>query len=134
MWDEVGTLTSPCSSTESPSPSVNLDGRFTWGAASALSCPDRCADGWSPAPGHPSKPPTRLHLPKFCSRTQINSVLWSVCLTHYDSVNCSPPGSSVHGDSPGKNTGVGNLSLLQGNFLTQESNWGLRVTGRFFTS
>ena len=29
--------------------------------------------------------------------------------------------------SPGKpkNTGVGNLSLLQGIFLTQESNWGL---------
>ena len=25
-------------------------------------------------------------------------------------------------DSPGKNTGVGSLSLLQGNFLTQESN------------
>ena len=26
----------------------------------------------------------------------------------------SPPGSSVHGDSPGKNTGVGCHSLLQG--------------------
>ena len=24
-----------------------------------------------------------------------------------DAVDCSPPGSSVHGDSPGKNTGVG---------------------------
>ena len=77
---------------------------------------------------------------------------------------CSPPGSSVHGLSPGrilewvampssrgssqpgikpkpptlqadslpseqwgkpKNTWAGSLSLLQGNFLTQESNWGL---------
>ena len=28
-------------------------------------------------------------------------------------------------NSPGKNTGVGSLSLLQGIFLTQESNWGL---------
>ena len=28
-------------------------------------------------------------------------------------------------NSPGQNTGVGNLSLLQGIFLTQESNWGL---------
>jgi len=28
-------------------------------------------------------------------------------------------------DSPGKNTGVGSLSLLQGIFLTQESNRGL---------
>ena len=24
-------------------------------------------------------------------------------------MNCSPPGSSIHGDSPGKNTGVGDL-------------------------
>ena len=26
----------------------------------------------------------------------------------------SPPGSSVHGDSPGKNAGVGRYSLLRG--------------------
>ena len=31
-----------------------------------------------------------------------------------ESMDCSPPGSSVHGDSPGKNTGVGFLALLQG--------------------
>ena len=31
----------------------------------------------------------------------------------------SPPGSSVHGDSPGKNTEVGCHALLQGIFLTQ---------------
>ena len=30
-------------------------------------------------------------------------------------MNCSPPGSSVHGDPPGKNTGVGCHALLQGN-------------------
>ena len=36
-----------------------------------------------------------------------------------------PPGSSVHGDSPGKNTGVGCHALLQGNFPTQGSNLGL---------
>ena len=29
------------------------------------------------------------------------------CSTLCDPVDCSPPGSSVHGDSPGKNTGVG---------------------------
>ena len=34
----------------------------------------------------------------------------------------SPPGSSVHEDSPGKNTGVGSHALLQGIFLTQGSN------------
>ena len=89
-------------------------------------------------------------------------------------MDCSPPGSSVHGDSPGKNTGagchallqgiepnlgieprsptlqvdsllsepagkpkntqVGSLSILQGNFLTQELNRVSCITGRFFTS
>ena len=86
---------------------------------------------------------------------------FQLCTTLCDPVDCSPPGSSVHGDSPGKstgvgghappgdlpnsgikprsptsqvdslppeppekhkNTGVGSLSLLQGIFLTQESN------------
>ena len=28
------------------------------------------------------------------------------CTTLCDPIDCSPPGSSVHGDSPGKNTGV----------------------------
>ena len=37
----------------------------------------------------------------------------------------SLPGSSVHEDSPSKNTGVGCQALFQGIFLTQESNWGL---------
>ena len=37
----------------------------------------------------------------------------------------SPPGSSVHGDSPGKNTGVGCHALLQGIFPTQGLNLGL---------
>jgi len=40
-------------------------------------------------------------------------------------MDCSLPGSSVHGDSPGKNTGVGFHTLLQGVFLTQGSNPGL---------
>ena len=34
------------------------------------------------------------------------------CLTLCDPTDCSPPGSSVHGDSPGENTGVGGHSLL----------------------
>ena len=40
-------------------------------------------------------------------------------------MDCSPPGSSIRGDSPGKNTGVGCLTLLQGIFPTQGSNLGL---------
>ena len=47
------------------------------------------------------------------------------CLTLCDPMDCSPPGSSVHGDSPGKNTGVGCQALLQGVFPTQGSNPGL---------
>ena len=82
------------------------------------------------------------------------------CLTLCNPADCSPPGCSVHGNSPGKNTGVGfhalskpgieprspalqadsslteppgkpkntgvgGLSLLQGIFPTQESNWTL---------
>ena len=40
-------------------------------------------------------------------------------------MDCSPAGSSVHGNSPGKNTGVGCHFLLQRIFLTQGSNPGL---------
>ena len=40
-------------------------------------------------------------------------------------MDCSPQGSSVYGDSPGKNTGVGCHTLLQGTFQTQGSNPGL---------
>ena len=44
------------------------------------------------------------------------------CLTLCDPMDCSPPGSFVHGDSPGKNARVGCHSLFQGIFPTQESN------------
>ena len=37
-------------------------------------------------------------------------------------------------NSPGMNTGVGSLSLLQGIFPNQGSNTGLHTAGRFFTS
>ena len=76
------------------------------------------------------------------------SISWNEKTTHYffsywdwDSVEkvkvtqssptlCDPvdhnlPGSSVHGDFSGKNTGVGCHALLQGIFLTQGSNLGL---------
>ena len=50
-----------------------------------------------------------------CSVTQLRPAL---C----DPVDCSPPGSSVHVDSPGKNTGIGCHALLQGTVPTQRSN------------
>ena len=48
-----------------------------------------------------------------------------LCPTLCDPMDCSPPGSSVRGDSPGKNIGVGCLALLQGIFPTQGLNAGL---------
>ena len=47
------------------------------------------------------------------------------CPTLCDLMDCSPPGSSVHGESPGKNTGVGCHAFLQGIFSTQGFNPGL---------
>ena len=44
------------------------------------------------------------------------------CSTLCDPMDYNPPGSSVHGDSPGKNTAVGCHFLLEGVFLTQGSN------------
>ena len=44
---------------------------------------------------------------------------------HCNPMDCTPAGSSVHGDSPDKNNGVGCHSLLQGIFPTQGSNPGL---------
>ena len=47
------------------------------------------------------------------------------CPTLCGPKDCSPPGSSIHGDSPGKNTGVGCHALIQGIFPTRGSNPGL---------
>ena len=43
-------------------------------------------------------------------------------------MDCSLPGFSVYGDSPGKNNGVGCHALLQGTYWTQGSNPGLSPT------
>ena len=60
------------------------------------------------------------------------------CPTLCKPVDCSPPGSSVHGDSPGKNTGVGCHALLQGIFPTQGLNplclLSPALAGRFSTT
>ena len=44
------------------------------------------------------------------------------CLTLCDPAYCSPPGFSIHRDSLGKEIRAGFHVLLQGIFLTQESN------------
>ena len=60
-----------------------------------------------------------------------HDIYWNLCpcvLSSFNCVqvfwnlmNCSPSGSSVHGDAPGKNTGMNCHVLLQGIFLTQGS-------------
>ena len=60
----------------------------------------------------------------FCTNIFFSRCWWfshQVVSDSWDPMNCSLPGSSVHG----KNTGVGYHLLLQGIFLTQESNPGL---------
>ena len=47
------------------------------------------------------------------------------CLTFFDPMDYHPSGSSVHEDSPDKNSGVGCHALLQGIYHTQGSNLGL---------
>ena len=59
------------------------------------------------------------------------------CPTLCDTMDCSPPGSSVHGDSLSKNTGVGCPFLLQGIYPSQGSNLHLMspaLAAKFFTT
>ena len=60
-----------------------------------------------------------------CTELAVLCLVAQSCLTLCNPTDCNPPGSSVHGDSPGINTGVGSLSHLQENFPTQGSNPGL---------
>ena len=53
------------------------------------------------------------------------SLVAQLCPNLCNPMGCSPPGSSVHGDFPGKSTGVGCHALLQGIFPTQGMNPGL---------
>ena len=46
-------------------------------------------------------------------------IVAQLCMTLCDPMDCSPPGSSVQGDSLGKNAGVGFCALLQGIFPSQ---------------
>ena len=72
------------------------------------------------AKARPNDKSSILHqlVPVLCLVTQL-------CPTICDPVDCSPPGSSIHGDSPVKSTGVGCHALLQRIFPTQGLNPGL---------
>ena len=71
----------------------------------------------------------------------INKKLASCCLvaqlcpTLYDPTDCSPPGSSVHGDSPGKKTGVGYHTLSsRGSSQPRDRTQVSCTAGEFFTA
>ena len=61
----------------------------------------------------------RLRIPKK-TRSSCCPLVTKSCLTLWDPMDSSPPGSSIHGDSPGKNTGVGCHALLLWIFLTRD--------------
>ena len=69
---------------------------------------------------------------QICGVFSIACLVTQSCLTVCDPKDCSPPGSSVHGDSPGMDTGVGCHVLLQGIFPTQGSNPGLSHCRQIF--
>ena len=55
------------------------------------------------------------------------------CPTLQDPVDCSPPGSSVHEDSPGKNTGVGCHASSRGSSQPRDQTRVSSIAGEFFT-
>ena len=60
-----------------------------------------------------------------CLTLSVLCLVVQSCLTLCNPMDCRPLGSSVHGDSPGKNTGVDCHALLQGIFPTPGSIPGL---------
>ena len=91
------------------------------GTATGLSLPP---PSYLLCPHHPHWPPvsflsTLMNLLWLCCGSVAKS-----CLILCDLMDCSLPGSSVHGVFPGKDTRVGCHSLLQGIFTTQGSNSG----------
>ena len=50
-----------------------------------------------------------------------------------DPMDCSLPGSSVHGDSPGKNTGMVSLPFSRGYSQPRDQTQVSCIAGRFFT-
>ena len=69
----------------------------------------------------PQCPLTEEWIRKMCICV-VRCLVAQSCPTLCNPMDCSPPGSSVHGGSPGKTIGVGWHSLHQGIFPTQGLN------------
>ena len=96
----------------------------------------------SPFSSRSSQPGDQTQVSCIASRFFTSSATWEApikslsvaqsCPTLCDPMDCSPPGFSVYGDSPGKNTRVGCHALLWGIFPTQGLNPGLPNCRRIF--
>ena len=60
-------------------------------------------------------------------------LLTQSCLPLYDPMDGSLPGSSIHEDSPGKNTGVGCHALSRGSFQPRDWTQVSHIKRRYFT-
>ena len=101
---------------------------FSWGQMSS----SEWDLAWLPyIKHHPNFPVFSMLLFLLCFSSQnllcCAVLCWAAqsCQTLCNPMDCSLPDSSVHGNSPGKNTGMGCHHLLQGIFLTQGLNPGL---------
>ena len=64
---------------------------------------------------------------------KVKVLVTQLCPTLCDSMDYSPPGSSVHGDFPGEDTGVDCHALLQGSSQPRDQTQVSHIVGRFFT-
>ena len=94
------------------------------GGSNNLSLGFRCQSQVQVVTSSPDELAIKLRFPQ-TSPCAVLCLVTQSCPTLCNPMNYSPTGSSVHGDSPGKNTGVGCHALLQGIFPTQGSNPGL---------
>ena len=99
---------------------LGIAGQKTGGSLAAGPSVPRSASAHPPADHNPQR-----GWGWFSGPSWLVGLVAKSCLTLADPMDCSLPGSSVHGDSPGKNTGVGCHFLLQYIFPIQESNPGL---------
>ena len=94
---------------------------FPWGSTSYTICEYQLCDQLS----YFQKIESSQTKQKEFTKQYVLCLVTQSCPTLCNPMDCSPPGSSVHGDSPGKNTRVGCHALLQGIFPTQGLNPGL---------
>ena len=66
-------------------------------------------------------------------KTVVLCLVAQLCLTHHDPIDCSLPGFSVYGISPGENTGVGFHALLQESSQPRDGAQVSCTVGGFFT-